>query len=404
MLYGFPPGVGATGTAALLDVPKSIDAIVGAMDGAGYDLGPRSRAARQRNGGGGESALATTATAAGAPPSSDAENNDGHGEIWSGVGQAVIDALASQLQPRVLARGAAGVLAAGVGGGEKRGGKKGGEGEERGEGEETPLSASDFGAVAAADDVPASQLREWLSFPREWGPTEWGPIPLLPPSDILVRRMESNWGSLNQQASQAAGLPTAADGTPVAAGVELGNLRFGVQPALGIEGDPMRLLFDRDLTPHPSYAAFYLHLKKTFKANALVHLGMHGTVEWLPGAPLGSTALSWPDVLLGNLPNAYIYAANNPSESIVAKRRGFGTLVSYNVPPYGKRRRDGPAGQQPQSRRVAERQTRGGCRELRAEREKGFFFPFLSTSSGFFFFFSNSKTHFFSFFFFFFYT
>jgi magnesium chelatase subunit H len=120
-------------------------------------------------------------------------------------------------------------------------------------------------------------------------------------------------------------------------------VRFGVQPALGVEGDPMRLLFDRDLTPHPSYAAFYLHLRKEFKAHALgefflfslslslfddqndvdkrkqkphslfffsfpffhtVHLGMHGTVEWLPGSPLGSTALSWPDVLLGDLPNA----------------------------------------------------------------------------------------------------
>lgn len=63
---------------------------------------------------------------------------------------------------------------------------------------------------------------------------------------------------------------------------------------------------------------------------------MHGTVEWLPGQPLGNDRQSWSDELLGNLPNIYCYAANNPSESILAKRRGYGTLVSYNVPPYGR--------------------------------------------------------------------
>lgn len=59
----------------------------------------------------------------------------------------------------------------------------------------------------------------------------------------------------------------------------------------------------------------------------MVHFGMHGTVEWLPGAPLGNTGFSWSDVLLGNMPNVYVYAANNPSESIIAKRRGYGTIV-----------------------------------------------------------------------------
>ena len=58
--------------------------------------------------------------------------------------------------------------------------------------------------------------------------------------------------------------------------------------------------------------------------------------EWLPGAPLGNGGLSWPDVLAGDLPNLYIYAANNPSESIVAKRRGMATVVSHSVPPYGR--------------------------------------------------------------------
>ena len=70
-------------------------------------------------------------------------------------------------------------------------------------------------------------------------------------------------------------------------GVQLGNVWIGVQPALGVEGDPMRLLFERDFTPHPQYAAFYRWLSEDFGAHALLHFGMHGTAEWLPGAPLG---------------------------------------------------------------------------------------------------------------------
>eukprot|EP00986_Skeletonema_menzelii_P021271 scaffold33828_cov211-Skeletonema_menzelii.AAC.2 len=114
-----------------------------------------------------------------------------------------------------------------------------------------------------------------------------------------------------------------------------------VQPLLGVEGDPMRLLFERDLTPHPQYTAAYEWMrlpeeKGGFGTDAVVHLGMHGTVEWLPGQPLGNDRQSWSDELLGGTPNIYVYAANNPSESILAKRRGYGTLVSYDVPPYGR--------------------------------------------------------------------
>ena len=86
--------------------------------------------------------------------------------------------------------------------------------------------------------------------------------------------------------------------------------RIGVQPVLGLEGDPMRLLFERDLTPHPQawlppsfcschcsqhwvsllqYAAFYKWVQNEYQADAIIHFGMHGTVEWLPGSPLGNT-------------------------------------------------------------------------------------------------------------------
>ncbi|OSX68793.1 hypothetical protein BU14_2236s0001, partial [Porphyra umbilicalis] len=63
---------------------------------------------------------------------------------------------------------------------------------------------------------------------------------------------------------------------------------------------------------------------------------MHGTQEWLPGSPLGAGPYCWPDKLLGNVPHLYVYAANNPAESALAKRRAYATIVSHGVPPYGR--------------------------------------------------------------------
>ena len=134
---------------------------------------------------------------------------------------------------------------------------------------------------------------------------------------------------------------TSSKGDLVVSGMQVGNVWIAVQPLLGVEGDPMRLLFQRDLTPHPQYCACYEFMTLAEEdggigSQSVIHLGMHGTVEWLPGQPLGNDRQSWSDELLGGIPNIYVYAANNPSESILAKRRGYGTLVSYNVPPYGR--------------------------------------------------------------------
>jgi magnesium chelatase subunit H len=79
-----------------------------------------------------------------------------------------------------------------------------------------------------------------------------------------------------------------AKGRMVVSGIQVGNVWITVQPLLGVEGDPMRLLFERDLTPHPQYCAAYEWMrlpesKQGFGSQAVIHLGMHGTVEWLPG-------------------------------------------------------------------------------------------------------------------------
>jgi magnesium chelatase subunit H len=235
ILYGFPPGYGATGTAALLNVPQSLLKLLQAMQDQGYTVGE-------------------------VPV---------EGETLIQQVQAADEAYLGQVPESV-------------------------------DWDNLPITT-----------VQPKTLSHWLGH-------------------LLTSRIEAQWRSLT-----ASGIKTLGD-RYLLGGIRLGNVWIGVQPPLGLAGDPMRLMFERDLTPHPQYAAFYKWLQQDFQADAILHFGMHGTVEWLPGSPLGNTGYSWSDVLLGNLPHLYLYAANNPSESILAKRRGYGVLVSHNVPPYGR--------------------------------------------------------------------
>jgi magnesium chelatase subunit H len=236
VLYGFPPGYGATGTAALLNVPRSLLKLLQALQNQGYTVGDLPE-----------------------------------------DGEALIE------QVRQAENGYT----------------------------SQPNSVADYEQRKGLATVNVRQLQKWLGY-------------------LLTTRIEKQWNSLT-----GTGIKTTGDNFDLG-GVQLGNVWIGVQPPLGILGDPMRLMFERDMTPHPQYTAFYKWLQNDLQADAVIHFGMHGTVEWLPGSPLGNTGYSWSDILLGNLPNLYLYAANNPSESILAKRRGYGVLVSHNVPPYGR--------------------------------------------------------------------
>ncbi|MBX9927178.1 MAG: magnesium chelatase subunit H, partial [Hyphomicrobiaceae bacterium] len=106
----------------------------------------------------------------------------------------------------------------------------------------------------------------------------------------------------------------------------------GIQPSLGYEGDPMRLLFERSFAPTHAFSAFYRYLREDFGADAVLHFGTHGALEFMPGKQTGMSAECWPDRLIGDLPNIYLYASNNPSEGAIAKRRSAATLVSYLTP------------------------------------------------------------------------
>ena len=116
-------------------------------------------------------------------------------------------------------------------------------------------------------------------------------------------------------------------------GTHFGNIFVGQQPSFGYERDPMRLLMAKDAAPNHAFAAFYSWLDHEYHADAVLHFGTHGALEFMPGKQVGLSAECWPKQLIGSLPNFYCYCVNNPSEGAIAKRRGFATLVSYMAPP-----------------------------------------------------------------------
>jgi len=116
-------------------------------------------------------------------------------------------------------------------------------------------------------------------------------------------------------------------------GRHFGKVFVGVQPSFGYEGDPMRLMVAQGQTPHHGFCAYYLYLQDLWHADAVLHFGTHGSLEFMPGKQVGLSASCWPDRLIGSLPHVYLYSVGNPSEGTIAKRRGYGTLVSYLSPP-----------------------------------------------------------------------
>jgi magnesium chelatase subunit H len=116
-------------------------------------------------------------------------------------------------------------------------------------------------------------------------------------------------------------------------GKQFGNVFIGVQPTFGYEGDPMRLLFSRSASPHHGFAAYYTYLEQIWQADAVLHFGTHGSLEFMPGKQMGMSGECYPDNLIGMIPNLYYYAANNPSEATIAKRRSYAETISYLTPP-----------------------------------------------------------------------
>ena len=154
---------------------------------------------------------------------------------------------------------------------------------------------------------------------------------LIPAADHVrrepwLREIEAQWGP-------APGRLLSNGSAIFVLGKQFGNVLVAVQPSPGYEGDPMRLLFEKGLAPTHAFSAFYRYLREDFAANAVLHFGTHGSLEFMPGKQSGMSGSCWPDRLIADLPNIYLYASNNPSEGAIAKRRSGATLVSYLTPP-----------------------------------------------------------------------
>ena len=138
--------------------------------------------------------------------------------------------------------------------------------------------------------------------------------------------VEARWGSAEND-------PHVVEGAFRLGLHRFGNVVVGVQPARGYNIDPKSTYHDPDLVPPHHYLAFYLWLRRDFDTHAIVHLGKHGNLEWLPGKSAGLSADCLPDAVLGPLPHLYPFIVNDPGEGIQAKRRAAAVIIDHLTPP-----------------------------------------------------------------------
>jgi cobaltochelatase CobN len=138
--------------------------------------------------------------------------------------------------------------------------------------------------------------------------------------------VEQRWGP-------APGVQRVHDGELVFSGLDLGNAVIAIQPPRGYGDDPVAVYHSPTLAPTHHYLAFYRWLDEVWGADAVIHLGKHGTLEWLPGKAVGLSAGCWPDAALGDVPFFYPFVVNDPGEGTQAKRRTHAVVVDHLLPP-----------------------------------------------------------------------
>ncbi|WP_030792261.1 cobaltochelatase subunit CobN [Streptomyces sp. NRRL S-920] len=176
--------------------------------------------------------------------------------------------------------------------------------------------------------IPAAAYKRWYAtLPQELRDSveeHWGP----PPGEMFLDRSRVGDG----------GDP---EGDIVLAALRRGNLLILIQPPRGFGENPIAIYHDPDLPPSHHYLAAYRWIAAPaadggFGADAMVHLGKHGNLEWLPGKNAGLSAACGPDAALGDLPLIYPFLVNDPGEGTQAKRRVHATLIDHLVPPMAR--------------------------------------------------------------------
>jgi cobaltochelatase CobN len=169
---------------------------------------------------------------------------------------------------------------------------------------------SDEQLAGAAARVPAAEYASWF-----------GELP-----QSARQRMIAQWGDPPGEAYVH-------EGAIALAGLDLGNVFLALQPPRGYGLDPGAIYHQPDLPPTHNYYALYRWLRDSWRADAIVHMGKHGTLEWLPGKGLGLSADCFPDSFLDDLPLIYPFIINNPGEGAQAKRRTHAVVVDHLIPP-----------------------------------------------------------------------
>ena len=121
-----------------------------------------------------------------------------------------------------------------------------------------------------------------------------------------------------------------------------GNVSVGVQPARGYNIDPVASYHNPALVPPHGYFAFYAWLRQSFATHAIVHMGKHGNLEWLPGKAVALSADCFPETALGPLPHLYPFIVNDPGEGTQAKRRAAAIIIDHLAPPLTRAETYGP--------------------------------------------------------------
>jgi cobaltochelatase CobN len=155
-------------------------------------------------------------------------------------------------------------------------------------------------------------------------------LPLSNQQAILER-----WGRPEQD-------PMFRQGRMMVAGLRFGLTFVGIQPARGYHLDASAIYHDPDLVPPHGYLAFYFWLRHVYGAHAVVHVGKHGNLEWLPGKGVGLSETCWPDAVFGPMPNIYPFIVNDPGEGAQAKRRTQAVIIDHLMPPLTRAESYGP--------------------------------------------------------------
>ncbi|MEM7047126.1 MAG: cobaltochelatase subunit CobN [Pseudomonadota bacterium] len=151
----------------------------------------------------------------------------------------------------------------------------------------------------------------------------------------LQRAVTARWGEPIKD-------PFVRDGDFVLAVKVYGHIAVGIQPARGYNIDPVAAVHDPDLVPPHGYFAFYFWLRKSWGMHGLVHLGKHGTAEWLPGKALALSARCYPEAVIGPTPLVYPFIVNDPGEGSQAKRRNAAVIIDHLTPPLTRAETYGP--------------------------------------------------------------